>query len=358
MEKRKLILVVDDIVHNFDVIEALLFKENYDLKYAADGLQALDLLTEIQPDLILLDVNMPSLDGIEVCRRIKSNPNTCYIPIVITTALNSKEDMARSLDAGADDFISKPINGLELRARVKSMLRIKQQYDNLKETLQLREDMSSMIVHDLRTPISNIALACDMLLYSDLEEKQRNKVETIFYAWQRLSSLIDDLLIMAKMESGKLNLNKTSVDINDLVKNVVGDFTQFAINNKIQLITELSESNQSLSVDANLFRRLLENLLSNAIKFSPSHSQVSIKVDCLNVPEADIQIQVIDRGLGVEEELKESIFNKYDTGNNINKNIHQIGLGLAFCKMVVDAHQGKIFVEDNQPKGSIFTVQI
>ena len=358
MEKRKLILVVDDLVHNFDVIEALLFKENYDLKYAADGLQALDLLTKIQPDLILLDVTMPSLDGIEVCRRIKSDPNTDYVPIVITTALNSKEDMARSLDAGADDFISKPINGLELRARVKSMLRIKQQYDHLKETLQLREDMSSMIVHDLRTPINNIALACEMLLYSKLDEKQRNKVEKISYAWQRLSSLIDDLLIMAKMDSGKLNLNKTSVDINDLIQNVVDDFTQFASHNNIKLIAQSSELNKNLSIDANLFRRLLENLLSNAIKFSPSHSQVTIKVDSLDVPEANIQIQVIDCGLGVEEDLKKSIFNKYKTGNNIKKNIHQIGLGLAFCKMVVDAHQGKIFVEDNKPKGSIFTVQI
>ncbi len=358
MEKRKLILVVDDCIHNFEVIEALLFQDNYNLKYAADGLQALQLLTEIQPDLILLDVTMPFLDGIEVCRRIKSNPDTCYIPIVITTALNSKEDMARSLDAGANDFISKPINGLELRARVKSMLRIKQQYDNLKETLQLREDMSSMIVHDLRTPINNIALACEMLLYSELEEKQRNKVEKISYAWQRLSSLIDDLLIMAKMESGKLTLNKTSVDINDLVKQVVADFTQFASHNNIKLIAQLSKINKNLLVDVNLFRRLLENLLSNAIKFSPSHSQVTIKVDRLNGPEADIQIQVIDYGLGVEDELKQSIFNKYKTGNNINNNIHQIGLGLAFCKMVVDAHQGKIYVEDNQPKCSIFTVQI
>ena len=357
MEKRKLILVVDDQISNFEVIEALLFKDNYDLKYVPDGLQALYLLTEIQPDLILLDIMLPFLSGIEVCKLIRSNPDTDYIPIIIATALNSKEDMARSLDAGADDFISKPINGLELRARVKSMLRIKQQYDHLKETLQLREDMSSMIVHDLRTPISNIALACEMLSYSDLDEKQRKKIDKISHAWQRLSSLIDDLLIMAKMESGKLYLNKTSIKINDLLKKVVYDFTQFAINNNIKLVTQLPESNKSLLVDANLFRRLIENLLSNAIKFSPPHSQVTIKVNCLNLPDAKIQIQVIDCGVGVEEELKQSIFNKYKTGNNA-KNIHQVGLGLAFCKIVIDAHKGKIFVEDNQPTGSIFTVQI
>ena len=357
MEKPKLILVVDDEIHNFDVIEALLFKEKYDLKHVTDGLQALDLLTEIQPDLILLDVMMPGLDGIEVCRRIKSNPHICHIPIVMATALNSKEDMASCLEAGADDFISKPISGLELRARVKSMLRIKQQYDILKATLQMRDDMSTMIVHDLRNPIGNIAFACELLLRSNLDEKQRKKVEQISDSGQRLSALTDDLLIMAKMESGILKLNKTSVDINDLVNQIVGDFTQLANHNNIQLTKQLPEANQSILIDANLFRRLLENLLSNAIKFSPSSSQVTIKVDRLNLPEKNIQIQVSDRGMGVKDELRQSIFNKYETGTKF-KDVNQIGLGLAFCKMVVEAHQGKIYVEDNQPKGSIFTVQI
>ena len=269
MEKQKLILVIDDEIHNFDVIEALLFKEKYDLKHATDGLQALELLTEFQPDLILLDVMMPGLDGIEVCRRIKSNSRTCHIPVVMATALNSKEDMASCLEAGADDFISKPISGLELRARVKSMLRIKQQYDHLKETLQMRDDMSKMIVHDLRNPIGNIALACELLLQGELNEKQRKKAEQISDSWQRLSALTDDLLIMAKMESGKLKLNPTSIDINDLVNKIVDDFTQVATHNNIQLVAQLSEVNKNISIDANLFRRLIENLLSNAIKFSP-----------------------------------------------------------------------------------------
>ena len=357
MNKPALILVVDDEIHNFDVIEALLFKEKYNLKYASDGLQALQLLTEIQPELILLDVMMPALDGIEVCRRIKANPLTSHIPVVMATALNSKEDMANCLEAGADDFISKPISGLELRARVKSMLRIKQQYDTLKATLQMRDDMSTMIVHDLRNPIGNIAFACELLLRSDLDEKQRKKVEQILDSGQRLSALTDDLLIMAKMESGILKLNKTSVDINDLVNQIVRDFTQLANQNNIQLSKQLLEVNQSILIDANLFRRLLENLLSNAIKFSPSSSQVTIKVDRLDLPEKTMQIQVGDRGMGVKDELRQSIFNKYEIGTKF-KDVNQIGLGLAFCKMVVDAHQGKIFVEDNQPKGALFTVQI
>ena len=357
MKKSKLILVVDDEIHNFDVIEALLFKDKYELKYAADGVQALELLNTIQPDLILLDVMMPGLDGIEVCRRIKSNPHVRHIPIVMATALDSKEDLASCLEAGADDFISKPISGLELRARVKSMLRIKQQYDILKETLQMRDDLSTMIVHDLRNPIGNILFACVLLLQKEVDEKQKQKIEQIVDAAQRLSALTDDLLIMAKMESGSLKLNPTSVDINDLINRLVEEFSSLASHNDIQIITQLSATKIEISIDANLFRRLLENLLSNAIKFSPPDSEVIIKVDRLDLPEKNIQIQVSDRGMGVKDEFKQSIFNKYETGTKF-KDVNQIGLGLAFCKMVVEAHQGKIYVEDNQPKGSIFTVQI
>ena len=357
MEKPKIIFVVDDEIHNFDVIEAFLFKEKYILEHANNGREALDFLTKTQPDLILLDVMMPDLNGIEVCRRIKSNPHICHIPIVMATALNSKEDLANCLEAGADDFISKPISGLELRARVKSMLRIKQQYNILKETLQMRDDLSTMIVHDLRNPIGNITFACELLLRGELDIKQRKKIEQISDSGQRLSALTDDLLIMAKMESGTLKLDRTSTNINDLISQIIRETTPSATNNNIELHTQLSETKLEILIDTNLFRRLLENLLTNAIKFSPSSSQVTIKVNPLDLPDKILQIQVCDRGMGVKDEFKQSIFNKYETGTKF-KDVNQNGLGLAFCKMVVDAHQGNIFVEDNQPQGSIFTVQI
>jgi diguanylate cyclase len=125
------ILIIDDEPDNFDVIEALLHKDNYQLDYAASGQQGLDRLQTLQPDVILLDVMMPLLDGIEVCRRIKQNALLQNIPIVMVTALNGKEDLAKCMAAGANDFISKPVNGLELRARVRSMVQISQQYQNI-----------------------------------------------------------------------------------------------------------------------------------------------------------------------------------------------------------------------------------
>ncbi|MDF0557035.1 response regulator [Kamptonema sp. UHCC 0994] len=136
---RKLnLLVIDDEESIFEVIEALLYREGYNFTYLTSGKEALNRIDEIQPDVMLLDVMMPEIDGIETCQLIKSNHRWCHIPIIMVTALSSKEDLARSLEAGADDFLSKPINSIELRARVRSMLRIKLQYDALAATQRLR----------------------------------------------------------------------------------------------------------------------------------------------------------------------------------------------------------------------------
>lgn len=136
--KKRTILVIDDEESIFEVIEGLLYREGYNLIYIESGQNALTCIDEVQPDVILLDLMMPELDGIETCQRLKSNERWSHIPIIMVTALSSKEDLARSLDAGADDFLSKPINSLELRARVRSMLRIKLQYDALVEMQRQR----------------------------------------------------------------------------------------------------------------------------------------------------------------------------------------------------------------------------
>ena len=238
------------------------------------------------------------------------------------------------------------------------MLRIRQQYDLIQETLQMREDMSAMIVHDLRNPMINIACGCELLIEEDLETEQKETVEQIFTSSQRLLNLVDDLLVMAKMESGTLSVNKSFTSIHHVFGEIINDFEPIINHNSLKLITNLPGDDVEILVDVHLFRRLIENLLSNAIKFSPEFSEISVKVDNIsNLASQKTQIQIIDRGYGVKDELKQSIFKKYETGNNF-KNIKQTGLGLAFCKMVVDAHDGLIFVEDNQPQGAIFTVQI
>ncbi|MBL1178617.1 hybrid sensor histidine kinase/response regulator [Pantanalinema sp. GBBB05] len=354
MKTQASILVIDDEPDNFDVIETLLHGADYQLHYAPSGQRAIQSLPSFQPDVILLDVMMPDLDGIQVCQQIKANPQWQAVPIIMITALTAKEDLARCLAAGADDFISKPVNGLELRARVHSMLRIKQQYDSVQTLLQLREDMVNMLVHDLRNPLASILISTHILKLPGFPiDKQPEKIEHIAIAAAQMETMIDSLLIMAKLESGKLMFNYTEVDLCALCSSALSNAEAIAAQKHLNLIGDLPEPGGMIQVDATILRRVLDNLLSNAIKFSPSHSQVRLRAEYL--PTGDAQIHIADSGPGVRADLQQQIFEKYEVGTLI-QNVSQIGLGLAFCKMAIDAHQGTITVTDNHPQGTIFTV--
>jgi two-component system, sensor histidine kinase and response regulator len=350
------ILIVDDEPNNFDVIETLLDREGYELHYASSGQRAIDRLDTFQPDVILLDVMMPELNGIEVCQMIKSMPKWQPVPIIMVTALNAKEDLGKCLTAGANDFMSKPVNGIELRARVRSMLQIKQQYDSLQKLMEMREDMVHMIVHDLRNPLTNIILSAELLNSTAITpERKQKKIDRIILSAQRLQSLIESLLLIAKLESGKVIFNFTDSDPIALCHSVLKDFETIAVQKDLKIVADFPTEVKTVSIDILIFRRILENLLSNAIKFSPEQSQIIVRVVYPNSGET--KIQVIDCGNGISEELKPRIFEKYEVGKFM-KDAAQIGLGLTFCKLAIEAHGGTIAVENNQPQGAIFTVSI
>lgn len=356
------ILVVDDEPNGFSVIEALLFREGYQLTYASSGRAALAQLDAIKPDVILLDVMMPDMDGMEVCRKIRAMPEWKHIPIIMVTALSSKEDLALCLEAGADDFLSKPVNKVELRARVRSMLRIKQQYDTLKASLELREDMANMVVHDLRTPITIILTGSQLLsIQKAPDDPDQKRLHLIQSAAQKLSSMTNDLLILAKLDAGKLVLNRTEVDLSALGPKIMAEFEEIARPKKLQIASELPEPGHLIWVDRNLLHRAIDNLLSNAVKFSPSGSRILLRMEYLEKsdpsPNGQVRIQVVDYGPGVPAHVRQHIFSKYEIGEMMSGTA-QIGLGLAFCKMVAEAHGGSISVADNTPKGAIFTIEV
>ena len=315
------------------------------------------MLDSFNPDLILLDVMMPGIDGIEVCRQIKAMSKWQAVPIVMVTALNSKSDLANCLNTGADDFISKPVNAAELRARVNSMLRIKQHYDNLQALLKLREDMVKMVVHDLRNPLTGVLFGLEILKKVEyLQEKQKKKLDQVYSSAQKLKALIDDLLQIALLESGKIRLNRTEVDLCEIIQSAISNFEAIAAEHNLSLVSQLPETpSPKVSVDSTLLHRTVDNLLSNAIKFSPENSQIIVNLEFLT--SGDAKIQIIDSGPGVPEQLQRQIFEKYEIGT-LMPNVSQIGLGLAFCKMVVEAHGGEICVRNNQPKGAIFEMTL
>ncbi|NET17781.1 MAG: hybrid sensor histidine kinase/response regulator [Okeania sp. SIO1H6] len=349
------ILVIDDEPNNFDVIEALLSDQDYELYYAASGEEGLANLETYNPDLILLDVMMPGIDGIEVCRQIKTMSAWQAVPIIMVTALSAKSDLANCLNAGADDFISKPVNAIELRARVSSMLRIKHQYDNLQTMLKLREDMVKMVVHDLRNPLTIILFGLELLKNPNYpQDKQNIKLNQVYSSAQTLQVLIDDLLNMALLESGQIRLNRTQVELCSLIESTISNFEVVAEQKNQSLVSKLPETpGQKVAIDFTLYHRVLDNLISNAIKFSPHNSQVIVSLEFLK--SGDCRIQVFDYGPGVPEKLRQKIFEKYEIGTMMS-NVSQIGLGLAFCKMVVEAHGDQICVRSNQPQGAIFEI--
>jgi len=357
MERKQSVWVVDDEPNGFEVIELLLRREGYHLTYFSSGQDVLSQLASSLPDVILSDVMMPQIDGIETCRRIKANSQWKAIPIIIVTALDSKEDLARSLAAGADDFLTKPINGVELRARVRSMLRIKQQYDALQASVNLRRDLSKLVVEDIRQPMSTVLLSSHLLLQSHLEAKDREIAEMVHTAGLEIDAMINGLLRLAKMESGKLVLNPVEVDLNELVEVVVENFQAIANSQQIQLITKLPQQGRWLTLDAELFHRLLDNLISNAIQSSPAPSTITIEVNYPDDSLRKVIIRVTDAGAGISKDLQQSIFTQYESGSLIS-GTSQIGLGLAFCKMVAEAHGGIITIEDNQPQGTVVIVEI
>lgn len=359
MHQPPIVLMIDDEPVARESIEALLLREGYDLQFAEEGKEGIRKAIELLPDLILLDVMMPEMDGYEVCEKLRANPKITHIPIIMITSLNDKQSLTRGLNAGADEFLSKPIGGLELRARARSMLRIKRQHDELVETLKLREDMANMIVHDMRNPLTVIQGYSEiMMLDKELSPDSLRSAEYINRFAKKLQSFTNDLLILAKMEHGSLILNRIPIDVHTLLLEVKESHEVIAKSKNITLIVNSGLTKPvNIWVDGNLFRRVLDNLVSNAIKFSPENTSIMMSVEH-SENKMFVLIKVADQGSGIVEGDRKRVFEKFEVVNLSQKDIKQIGLGLAFCKLVTDAHGGTISIESNFPKGAIFVIQI
>ena len=208
MASDKTILIVDDEEMTRQMLGKGLTQPDYHLVLAGSGVEALEIVAELAVDLILLDVMMPEMDGFEVCQHLKSNPQWQFIPIILVTSLSSKEDLVHGLEVGADDFIAKPFEWLELQARVRSMLRLKAQYDRLEtqktqleEVLQLRKDMVHMLVHDMKNPLTAVSVYSELLLHNpEMSAQGRQHLQAIKQGAEQLTQYANDLLLRAKTE--------------------------------------------------------------------------------------------------------------------------------------------------------------
>ena len=348
MSDKVKILIVDDRPDNLRLLSQILVGQGYEVRKAINGSTALMGIKTFLPDLILLDINMPGLNGYEVCQKLKSDRLYKQIPIIFLSASNEVMDKVKAFEVGGMDYITKPFQVPEVLARVETQIK-------LRRFNQMRENLSKAIVHDLKNPLSVITLTTSSLIRRKcLEGKNLAALQTVNSTAIRLDSLLNDLLMVAKMDADKLVLHRTEVDIQELVASTVARFKIAASAKQIDLVSNLPQSSLLIMVDRNLLQRAIENLLSNALKFSPANSTITTEIV---YPQANrVAIRVIDRGIGVKPELHQKIFESYNTGEYID-GVSQIGLGLSFCKMVMEAHQGQISVRDNHPSGAIFSLE-
>ncbi|HHB92988.1 MAG TPA: HAMP domain-containing histidine kinase [Thioploca sp.] len=359
MRPRSKILIIDDERSQRIKLESMLKQENYDMTLLADGREIFAELARTMPDLIILDLMMPGMDGFEICRRIKADAKFQNIPIILVTVLDTKKALPQGIDAGADDFLQKPVAPLELRARVRSMLRIKKQYDELQAILQMREELSNMIVHDMSSPIISVLLHATLMEEKTKDADLKKHLEMIRLSAERLDSFVNDMLMLAKMEESKLRLNPTEVNVNQIILEAEKHFSIIAHSKGIELKLILPNPSFTMQLDRNLFWRVIGNLLANALQYSPSGSVVTLNLDNKYVDnKPHLYMQVIDEGNGIPEEYRNRIFEKFEVVDLKKQGIVQVGLGLTFCKMAVDAHGGVISVKPNSPQGSIFIVDI
>ena len=370
------ILIVDDEEINVKLIKGMLAKENYNLIGVYSGQEALSMLVSENPDLILLDVMMPEMDGFETCRKIKENKKTRIIPILMVTALNEKKHRLMALESGADDFLSKPVGRTELIIRVKSLLRIKKYHDELHESLEeisqkndelrklenFRDGLVHMIVHDLNNPLSSISGNIELLLWDklNLSETQITAAEGCLGSCNDLKEMIKQLLDINKLENEKLQLNKETTDLEPLIIDVMNQLTKKAEDKQISINLVNTNGVPSIQIDENLIKRVMLNLIDNGIRHTPSGGRIDVMAESVN-NKNNVCISVIDTGFGLDPAYHQKIFNKFEQVEMKNKGVAvgSAGLGLAFCKLAVEAHGGNIWVEsEGDGNGSSFRFTI
>jgi len=352
------VLVVEDEEKSRRLMRDLLETHGYRVSQSVDGEEALRLIADTPPDVVLLDVMMPKLDGFEVCRRLQADERTCPIPVLLVTALHDRADRLRGIAAGATDFITKPFDTAEVLLRVRNALRTKQLYNQRSALLRMREELSDMIVHDIRNPLLAISLCAQSLTAKCKPPAVARLAQTILGQAQLLETFVSDLLTVSKMEQGQLKLQLTCEDLAELGRASLLNHRMIAEDKSIRLEITAPDGPCLANVDRNLFLRLLDNLLANAVKFAPAGTCVSLTIRRADGSGAPCRIIVEDEGPGIPLGYREAIFEKFGVVEMKGRDLPQTGLGLAFCRMVAEAHNGRIYVTARHPLGSTFTVEL
>ncbi|NEO06599.1 MULTISPECIES: hybrid sensor histidine kinase/response regulator [unclassified Moorena] len=355
------ILAVDDSPDNLFLLQTLLEEEGYEITLAENGRVALEKIEISPPELVLLDVMMPEMDGFEVTKRIRSNPKLPFIPILLITAYDHPS-VVQGLDMGADDFIRKPVEVDELLARVRSLLRLKHSVDERDEIARQREDFVSRLTHDLRTPL----VAADRILnlmqqgaLGEISPPVLEAIVTMTRSNHNLLTMVNTLLEVYRYEAGRKYLSFSAIPVEQVIEEVIQELSALARDKKLSLDYQTPKEVNSIVMGDRLeLHRLFMNLLGNAIKFTDNGS---VTVRLRNSPKTSesnqslVVIEVEDTGFGISPEDQKELFERFRQGSHKRSGS---GLGLYLSKRILEAHQGTINVKSELGKGTLFTVTL
>lgn len=360
------ILAVDDTPDNLFLIEAILEDENYRISLAEDGSSALALVEESPPDLILLDVMMPGIDGYEVTRRIRQNENLPYIPILLITA-HDKSSVVEGLGAGADDFVRKPVDADEVLARVRSLLRLKRSIDEQTQMSRQREDFVARLTHDMRTPL----VAANRMLslfqqetFCSISDDMKDAISVMVRSNNDLLHMVNTLLEVYRYEAGQKDLTFAACDLNQLISEVLEELSPLTDEKDLHVALQ-AEPNADISIwgDRPELKRVFTNIVGNAIKFT-DQGKIDVTISrTTHAPGTDAsqdgrcwaKIAVQDTGCGIPVDDQAVVFERFRQGNHKRSGN---GLGLHLVHRIIKAHHGSITVESEVGRGSLFTVYL
>ncbi len=374
---RSLILIVDDVPENLQVLASYLSNVGYEVLPATSGSKALNFARARMPDLILLDVSMPEMDGFEVCRCLKNMPELSNIPVLFITARTDTEDVVRGFNVGGVDYITKPFNSTELLARVKTHLELKnardallkynqqltRQGDDLRQLDEEKNRLLSIVSHDMRASFANVISVCDSLLSPDDHEAREETEETLRLLVQEAEHMIllgQNLLNADAIGHQGLRLHREQIDPLESLKFVADKHRRSAVLKQITLTVAAPVSAVPvLNTDRTALVQILDNLVSNAVKYSPAGGSVSLTVSLAAAP-GQLEFCVMDGGPGLSEEDQEKLFGEFaqltprPTGRE-----QSFGLGLWIVKRMTEAIGGAVRYEPNlQGYGACFRVRL
>lgn len=366
---RPTVLVVDDGPTNRLLLHAYLDRD-YRVLDAPDGPTALAIVEREPVDLVLLDVMMPGLSGLDVCRRIKASPRGELLPVILVTALGDQESRNEGLEAGADDFVAKPPDRRELILRIELFLRlreqertIRRQVEDLRRLQGLKDDLLSLIVHDLRNPLSGAAGYLQIMERIVGEPSEvgslRECIGGALDAVKKLKDLIEGTLEIRLIEEGGLPVRRAPSSLRAIVVDAAATVAGAARAREVRIdlaAAAAAAPDAPVSIDPKLVRRAVENLLANAVRYSPPGEAVDVAI---RADEAGAAIEIADRGPGIPDAVKSSIFEKngsVEAWRGEARRGH--GLGLYFVRLVATAHGGDAAVADRPGGGSLFRLRL